>query len=91
MAAYVKMMSSQNLPDDSPYKDYTIHVVATGGRVDFVTGEKDEAFCVIQDPVSGTSEKHQLHGNVYVLSESGKTIATRASLRPKDGVAEPTP
>lgn len=91
MAAYVKLMSSQNLPDDSPYKNYTIHVVATGGRVSFVTGENDEAFCVIEDAISGNSEKHQLHGNAYVLSESGKTIATRACLYLKDGVDKQTP
>lgn len=80
---YVKIMSDQDMADVDPYKHYTIVPVANNEVMRFCENEDwDKAtppfprFCLEVHAPEGGIEKHALFGNAYVMSESGKTIAT---------------
>jgi hypothetical protein len=72
---YVKMMSAQDMPDDSPYKNYEIITVGNGDELSFDFIEKDEPALFIRK-ADGTVFSRALVGNAYVMNEAGKTIAS---------------
>lgn len=86
MAGFVKLMSGENLPDDSPYKEFELIAFGAGDRVFFNKDEDgfDQCMVIFKDD---TSMKRKMYGNVYIMSESGKTIASRGTNVPSDYVA----
>lgn len=72
----VKMMSNEDLVDSDPAKGFTLIQL---DRLDHVTFSKSRVrecqVMVIQRDSGGTAE-YDLEGNVYILSESGKTVAS---------------
>lgn len=80
---YVKIMSGQDMPDVDHYKHYIIVPVDNNEVMRFCENEDwDKAmppfprFCLkVHAPEGGVCE-YALTGNAYVMSESGKTIAS---------------
>lgn len=86
---YVKIMSGQDLPDTDPWKHYTIVPVQNNEVMQFVDNplygpakdgdpEVCRFFMHVHGPEGG-HETHDLSGNAYVMTESGKTIASHGS------------
>lgn len=83
---YVKIMSDEDLPDTDPYKHYVIVPVENNEVIRFCTNEGGEPvisdlpryLLEVHSPTGGI-ETHPLTGNAYVMSESGKTIASHGS------------
>jgi len=85
---YVKIMSGEDLPDTNPHKNYSIIPVEKDQVMQFVinplwqqdplTGESPatEKYHLIINSPDGSDETHPLWGNAYVMTETGKTIAT---------------
>lgn len=82
---YVKIMSDEDLPDTDPYKHYTIVPVANNEVMRFVAnsiaggGNKDARYVLEVHAPEGGIETHELTGNAYVMTESGKTIASHGA------------
>lgn len=79
----VKIMSSENLPDDDPRKSFALY-----GNVASVTWVRQGEYCfarmyvrddVKTSAVPGFSEHEVLHdvtANAYVMNERGKTVGS---------------
>jgi hypothetical protein len=78
MAGFVKLMSSENMPDSSPFKAFQLVSLPDGGKVEFKRNERGLDTCIIHKP-EHDPEEYLMHGNVYVLSDAGKTIASRGT------------
>lgn len=86
---YVKIMSGEDLPDTDSYKNYVIVPVQNNEVMQFVDNPlyappKDNCpsvpkyFLEVHGPEGGC-ETHDLSGNAYVMTESGKTIASHGA------------
>ena len=79
----LKIMSEQNLPDDSPEKDFTLIQIADSESLSFVAVTDhylyDTKVLARVDKPDGSSNEFPLTGNAYVLNANGKTIASRCS------------
>ncbi len=84
---YVKIMSDQDLPDTNPWHTYSIITVADRQKIQFVQNNVPEGqvgnypgmrYSLIITDKDGISncEEYPLTGNVYILNEAGKTIAS---------------
>ena len=75
---FLKTMSSQDLPDESPCKHFTLYPIPDDSALSF--GASD----LVQDGVRASwftnkgLQTVELEGNAYVLNAQGKTIASRA-------------
>jgi len=78
MAGFVKLMSNESLPDSSPYKGFQLISLPDGGKVEFKRNQNNLDVCIIHNPEQDP-EEYLMHGNVYILSDSGKTIASRGT------------
>lgn len=90
MSGFLKIMSGENKPDHDPYKGFELHVLGAGSKVQFKRNEQLLDVAVISNPDHGT-EEYLLTGNAYVLSESGKSVASHGTNVPNvddDGVEE---
>lgn len=79
----VKLMSDENMPDDSPWKHYRLVQVESSAVMKFCENEDWEKsmpplprFALKVTQKDGEESTYALFGNAYVLSESGKTIAS---------------
>lgn len=84
MSLIVKIMGAENAPDDDPRKTFQLHtgVIATA----FLRRSENEpdappaSVCLTFEPRSPVNEPwtgtFPVHGNVYVMNEAGKTIAS---------------
>lgn len=86
---YVKIMSGEDLPDTDQFKNYVIVPVQNNEVMQFVDNHlyappKDNCPSVpkylleVHGPEGGC-ETHELSGNAYVMTESGKTIASHGA------------
>lgn len=78
---YVKIMSSQDLPDTDQNHNYTIVPVENNEVMEFVQDQDPKTatsprYALLVHGPDGGHETHPLTGNAYVMNESGKTIAT---------------
>lgn len=85
---YVKIMSAEDLDDTNPFKHYSIVPVENNQVMQFADnpqhfpnakalGEPEtHRFNLLINSPDGSDEIHPLWGNAYVMSESGKTIAS---------------
>lgn len=89
MSLIVKMMSAEDMPDTSPYKGFKLITVPAGGEVTFGKSPDDENKDVVMIYIPGAAETdiYEMTGNVYVLNENGKTVASRGTNN-NDGDAE---
>ncbi len=76
MAMYVKIMSSENIPDADSRKSYrllagVISVIFNRAPEAPISSDIPHIYVTFED---STTESFELYGNVYVLNESGKTI-----------------
>jgi hypothetical protein len=78
MAGFVKLMSNENLPDASPFKGYQLISLPDAGKVEFKRNERGLDTCVIYTP-EHDPEEYLMYGNAYILSDSGKTIASHGT------------
>jgi hypothetical protein len=78
----LKLMSDQDLCDDSAEKDYELvqrlQFLTTGGTYDVYTA-KVVALVKKRD---GSEDVYPLLGNAYVMNANGKTIASRSPYGP---------
>lgn len=86
---YVKIMSGEDIPDTDPYKNYTIVPIQNNEVMQFVDNPLYQPptagvpthcryFLQVHGPEGGC-ETHDLSGNAYVMTESGKTIASHGA------------
>lgn len=82
---FVKMMSGEDLPDTHAHKGYSILQVTDLESIRFFrekqspeSGDFNEAhpYTMSIEREDETKQMFALSGNVYILSESGKTIAS---------------
>lgn len=75
---YVKIMSSEDLADTDPYKNYSIVPVENDQVMQFVRNQDplESKYVLLVNSPDGGDETHVLNGNAYVMNEHGKTIAT---------------
>lgn len=91
---YIKMMSDEDMADVCPFKNFTIIPVGSKETFQFgefgpafenkyiddyaerARGGNREVLSIIRE--NGDVESLRITGNVYVMNEAGKTIATRA-------------
>ncbi len=81
MSMIVKIMSGENAPDDDTRKTFQLHtgVIATAferrpmGDAPAAVVLTFEPRAPVNEPTTGT---FPVHGNVYVMNEAGKTIAS---------------
>ena len=85
MAGYVKLMSGENLPDADPYKGFEVVSLGHGESVTFQKNGDGEDTCVITCCDSANIER-VMYGNVYVISESGKTVASHGTNVPSSNL-----
>jgi len=88
---YVKIMSDEDLPDTDPFKHYTIvpvensEVMRFAENTNLTDGTKlarinEPRFVLEVHAPEGGIQTHELFGNAYVMTESGKTIASHGAL-----------
>ncbi len=78
----VKKMLGDGLEDTHPNASYSLIPLAQGESVSFAKGRDhlgNECQQMSIERRDGPSEVHDLAGNVYILSDSGKTIASHGS------------
>lgn len=84
---YVKIMSGEDMDDTSPSKHYSIIPIENNQVMQFVDNPLFQErqppdspgvprFLMLVNSPDGSDETHPLFGNAYVMSESGKTIAS---------------
>jgi len=86
---YVKIMSGEKIPDTSPYKGYKVVTVQNDQNIQFYTNPDIERLGALPEGApsiahflmsvtksDGSEENYELFGNAYVMTESGKTIAS---------------
>jgi hypothetical protein len=83
----LKLMSEQDLPDDSTDKDYELVQIADNERLQFLTtsGTYDvytAKVVAIVKKRDGSEDVYPLVGNAYVMNANGKTIASRSPYGP---------
>jgi hypothetical protein len=78
MSVVVKMMSAEDMPDSSPYKGFKLITVPAGGEVTFGLNADDKPSVMIYIPGAAETIVYEMTGNVYVLNENGKTIASQS-------------
>jgi hypothetical protein len=82
---YVKIMSDEDLDDTQPYKNYTIVPIANNEVMRFIANpesgtDREYARYVLEvHAPEGGIETHELTGNAYVMTESGKTMASHGA------------
>lgn len=74
---YVKMMSDEDMPDESTQKCYQLLPVGDHDELSFYSTDGGESKCLDITKQDGTVITRNLIGNVYVMNESGKTIASQ--------------
>lgn len=79
---YVKIMSGEDWPDTSPFKNFVIIPVANTAVMAFINnpnwelGSKEPRVLLRIEAEDSSIEHHEMFGNAYVMSENGKTIAS---------------
>lgn len=83
---YVKIMSGEDMDDTNPYKNYTIVPIQGHEVMQFVAnpnfhtmpedGPQISRYQLLVHGPDGGNETHDLSGNAYVMTESGKTISS---------------
>lgn len=75
---YVKMMSGQNLQDNHQDKNFTIYHVNESDELsfDFLADGDTHVPALFISKADGTVFEKVLTGNVYIMNEAGKTIAS---------------
>ena len=83
---YVKMMGGDDLPDTHPSKGFSLLTLREGEKVTFRKANKDDGspngasvengHVMVHDLANGDRETYDLAGNVYVMNDAGKTIAS---------------
>ncbi len=82
---YVKIMSGEDKVDTDPCKHYTIVPVANNEVMRFLenpvrsSGIEDVRYILEVHAPDGGIETHELTGNAYVMTESGKTISSHGA------------
>lgn len=81
---YVKMMSAEDdTPDTDARKDYTLFTVGDSDVLSFYKDWPDgggkPSHVLHIERANGPIQSHELTGNVYIMNESGKTIASHGS------------
>lgn len=83
MTTYLKLMSDDGRPDTDPFKHFVLYTLQDGAVVSFdrYTGERVDVRyeANIMFNGDGFNGVLPLLGNAYVMSESGKTIASHGS------------
>lgn len=74
MSITIKMMSNQALPDSDNSKDFDLVVVGDGYSLSFVNHTGSPVLALTGN--SGSTTHRRVHGNVYIMNDQGKTIAT---------------
>lgn len=72
----IKIMSDQDLPDDDMTKNYKMIAIGPGDQFEFYHDQTSGHPFVCVTPKEGESYHTELTGNVYVISVTGKTVAT---------------
>jgi len=82
----LKLMSSQDLPDDNPCKDFTLVQITDDETLQFLSTGKDGCYreytCAVVALIQrrdGSEMAYPLVGNAYVMNSNGKTVANRAA------------
>ena len=93
MTTYIKVMSSEDRPDNHPSKGFQLILLQDGDRFEFDPQPYSDLVCSqlrIFRQQKGENdlemiqcEKHLVHGNAYVMNDSGKTIATFTAQGPR--------
>jgi hypothetical protein len=96
---YIKMMSDEEMSDLCPFKNFTIIPVSqkesfqfgefgpayenkyTEEYADRVRGGNREVLSILRE--NGDVQSYRITGNVFVMNEAGKTIASR-NITPSD-------
>ena len=73
----VKMMSSEDTPDTDTRKSYRLFTGVVD--VDFSRGEGGEAYMDLMFSGEDDKETYEVIGNVFVMNEAGKTVASFGS------------
>jgi hypothetical protein len=77
---YVKMMSAEDCPDCDAWKDYKLFTVGDTDTFSFYKdwqdGESKPRHVLHIARADGTINSEMLSGNVYIMNEAGKTIAS---------------
>ena len=69
---YLKMMDGYDQSDSDPRKTFTIFDDVTSVNFNIIDGKPTVYVCFR----TGGDERYDVHGNVYVMNDTGKTIAT---------------
>lgn len=87
MGGFVKLMAGEDLVDSDPMKCFEIISLGDGQSVFFNKDDEGRDQCVIS-VLDGDQLVRTMFGNVYVLSESGKSVASRMTnvVTPDDAV-----
>lgn len=72
----IKIMSDQDLPDNDMTKNYKMIAIGAGDQFEFYHDSVTGYPRVLVTPKGDESYSSELTGNAYVISETGKTVAT---------------
>ena len=76
---YLKAMSSQDLPDESPRKHFTLYPIPDDSALSFGQSDLNPERVRASWFTNKGLQTVELEGNAYVLNAQGKTIASRAA------------
>lgn len=80
---FLKIMSSEDLADSNPGKNFELHQIATGETLRFEKVTRADSGSIEVHAVitreDGDEQRIVLRGNAYVMNDNGVTIASRAS------------
>jgi hypothetical protein len=76
---FLKCMSSQDLPDESPCKHFTLYPIPDDSALAFGQSDLNPEGVRASWFTNKGLQTVELEGNAYVLNAQGKTIASRAS------------
>ena len=80
---YIKMMADEDKPDTDQWKDYTMFTVESNETFSFEKEHVDAAnrvrYYLQISKKDGSFISTALTGNVYIMNEQGKTIASHGS------------
>jgi len=75
---YLKEMSTQDLPDTHPQKNFTLYPVPSDSAVSFGKSDINPKGVRASWFTNKGLQTVELQGNCYVLNEQGKTIASHS-------------
>jgi hypothetical protein len=79
MSGFLKVMSGEPLADNDPFKGFKAISLGDGSSVEFKKNEEGFDVAVVSNPLHADDQTFLLDGNAYVLSNSGKTVASHGT------------